>query len=342
MPIPFNPPEPVYPTWGQSIGSGLDAFMNNYARMRMLGLEAKQREQEDMFRTASWQYQTGSSLTPEQFAGINSHLSAGSAAPPYRQDLVDEAARVRQQGADLAQGRAGGVFYNPRTGETIRTAPGARPLGGAAESAKRDYINDIVNRHRADPDSVSEEEKQIAGLASKRMILSGSTAQLASNARDGIMALNRMEEILEKNPNVFRYANTGMSGGVGAAISGIWDPEPQEFRTEWSKASDVITRIRTGAALNKQEMDFYPKMIAQMWSNPQAVRYNLQRLRGFYQTLLQQFESGERVAGVDVGRGEPVMRASSRPQSQTDGAGGVRAPAGLSSIQDELRKRGIR
>jgi hypothetical protein len=75
---------------------------------------------------------------------------------------------------------------------------------------------------------------------------SGIDAQkIMKNASSGLRAINKMEEMLRKNPRLLVYA--AVPGALGARV----------FATARKEAADVITRLRTGAALNEDEQTFY-------------------------------------------------------------------------------------
>lgn len=78
-----------------------------------------------------------------------------------------------------------------------------------------------------------------------RAPLGANSAKIIHNASSGLRALAKMEKMIKANPNVLVWA--AMPGKLGA----------REFDTARREVADVITRLRTGAALNEEEQRFY-------------------------------------------------------------------------------------
>ena len=66
-----------------------------------------------------------------------------------------------------------------------------------------------------------------------------------NNAKQGLRALDTLRKKIEDNPNVLLRA--AIPGSPGARLFATWKNE----------LSDIITRLRTGAALNEEEQHFY-------------------------------------------------------------------------------------
>lgn len=79
----------------------------------------------------------------------------------------------------------------------------------------------------------------------RKQPLSAEQEKMVDNAKSALVSLNRMREMIKKDPKVLIKA--AVPGSLGA----------REFNTYRKELSDVITRIRTGAALNLQEEEFY-------------------------------------------------------------------------------------
>jgi len=78
--------------------------------------------------------------------------------------------------------------------------------------------------------------------------------QAANNATSGLASIQKIKEVIAKNPNALRNAKLG--------ILGIWDPEARVVNKELKNVTDILTRARTGAALNADEQKFYNSYIA--------------------------------------------------------------------------------
>lgn len=96
-------------------------------------------------------------------------------------------------------------------------------------------------------------------------------------------ALDRMVE---------KGADTGLIQGsyqsVLRALGAQGDPDMVSLAYQASQAIDNLTRLRTGAALNKQEEDFYAKLAPGIFKSPQL---NYQIIDEFNQTLESSIDS---------------------------------------------------
>lgn len=77
------------------------------------------------------------------------------------------------------------------------------------------------------------------------------------DAQQGIVHMDIALDMIEQEPYIYRDF-VGRKLGRG---------ESGKFETALRGAQDIITRIRTGAALNKQEIDFYDKLYSPGWFN---------------------------------------------------------------------------
>lgn len=91
------------------------------------------------------------------------------------------------------------------------------------------------------------------------------------NAQSGIMALDVLQNALDTNPNIFKLISFAPFG-IG------WT----DIRLAQKEAADVITRLRTGAALNQHEMDFYKNYVPQWQDDPQRAQFKINFLKNFY------------------------------------------------------------
>lgn len=100
--------------------------------------------------------------------------------------------------------------------------------------------------------------------------------RLQENAASGLRAIQRMRTILKQDRSVL----------VKAAIPG--SPFAREFAAVRGEAIDVITRLRTGAALNMQEEDFYKRQfpgLMDLLTDPKAIEAKLT----MYEDLFRRF-----------------------------------------------------
>ena len=100
----------------------------------------------------------------------------------------------------------------------------------------------------------------------------------ATNAQSGLKAIDRLEQEITKNPNALGQA--WLPGSPGARI----------LKTARGEAADVLTRLRTGAALNEEEQRFYQGQLPQLFDSPETIQYKLELFRD----LFNEISSGQR------------------------------------------------
>lgn len=123
-------------------------------------------------------------------------------------------------------------------------------------------------------------QKLQATAASKP--LTATQLQQANNAQSGLSALQTIQDIVDSDPNAllksFTPTNVGKNLAGGAKLN-----------TARQEAADVIARLRTGAAINKEEEKFYQSKLPQFGDTAEQVRYKLQSLA----TLFNRFSNPE-------------------------------------------------
>lgn len=162
-----------------------------------------------------------------------------------------------------------------------------RKAESGLDSGQADYLADQVLGRKIEYRSLGREQKDAvaAALSAKGMDIprpiSAKEREAGNNAAAGLAALDRVDALLEKNPHLPLAESANLPGLFGAparaAIPGL-----SEFSAAKREAVDVITRLRTGAALNKQEEAFYPQQVVQPGDSAQAIAMKHNQLRAFY------------------------------------------------------------
>mgnify|MGYP001569517076 CR=1 FL=1 len=106
------------------------------------------------------------------------------------------------------------------------------------------------------------------------------------NAISGLGALKVVEEEINKDMKILLKA--AVPGAIFA----------RKFETARKEASDVITRLRTGAALNESEERFYKSQLPSIldYGNKEAINYKIELFRNLFERLqksspIQSFQS---------------------------------------------------
>lgn len=142
------------------------------------------------------------------------------------------------------------------------------------------------------------------------------TVKQEENAADGLRALDDIEKELGKTVGPGGEVTFTAAGEKLPLLSLPFSPGARVLRNARDAAVDVITRLRTGAALNMNEEKFYANQVPTLadLTEPRAIQVKLDRLRALYEA----FQNGRIRKGGDATRlfGLPV---SSVPAEQPTG-----------------------
>jgi hypothetical protein len=94
------------------------------------------------------------------------------------------------------------------------------------------------------------------------------------NAESGMRALQTLEQKLSSDPAVL------LKGSIPGA------PGARVFQTARKEATDVITRLRTGAAINKNEEKFYMSQLPAFGDSQETINYKINLLRSLFEQFV--------------------------------------------------------
>lgn len=114
--------------------------------------------------------------------------------------------------------------------------------------------------------------------------LAAEQQKLQQNALSGLNAIGTVKTILSQDPNA----------PLKSKIPFVKGRSP--YAAAAKEVADVYTRLRTGAALNKGEQDFYDSQLPQPFDAPDTIAYKLQ----LFESLFTRFAYGQTPAGNDV------------------------------------------
>lgn len=138
---------------------------------------------------------------------------------------------------------------------------------------------------------------ELFGKTKQEKPMSAETSKVVANANSGLDSLSQIRGILEQDPSVRTKTlvpGRGLFGGAGAAALGT-----SSYDTAARNIADVITRLRTGAALTESEERFYKSQLPQGFDPPETVE---QKLRMF-EDLFQSVSNRSGTAGTDLQAG---------------------------------------
>ena len=150
-----------------------------------------------------------------------------------------------------------------------------KAAGGAEAGSYIPVVDNLGNLKGAwNPKSGRTAQLPKALEGTRRSSLTFDERRARTNARSGLRATATMREML-KDPNILAQA----------AVPG--SPFARKFDSARKESIDVLTRLRTGAALNKEEEDFYAGQVPTLLdlTDPSAIEYKLGMLESIYNDL---------------------------------------------------------
>lgn len=124
--------------------------------------------------------------------------------------------------------------------------------------------------------------------------LSAEASKVLANANSGLQSLSQLEGIIGQSggvPKSTLVPGRGIFGNLGANALGT-----AEYDNAARNIADVITRLRTGAALTESEERFYKSQLPQAFDSPEAIQQKL----GMFRDLFASVSNRTGTAGSDL------------------------------------------
>lgn len=150
--------------------------------------------------------------------------------------------------------------------------------GGSVKDAA-EYVNLVQTLQQMNPS-----EKPLSAEASK----------VVANANSGLTSLSQLEGIINEQGGVSKgtlVPGRSLFGGLGANVLGT-----AEYDTAAKNLTDVITRLRTGAALTNEEAAFYQSQVPQAFDSPEVRQQKIQMFKDLFSSVASRSGS----AGTDL------------------------------------------
>lgn len=226
----------------------------------------------------------GIQATQDKVGGILSKRSP-------KDELASELTGLKGRGSPLVpqvlatQGIAQGVATPPEeatptaplgTGLSLPPAPEADTSPFTAENVQKLIIADLANGGK----NVANLMKLYELFGQKQEStkpLSAEASKVVSNAQSGLDSLATLESILQKDPSAQgKSAISGAFNPLGATGALLGTGGYEQARTN---ITDVIARLRTGAAITNDEASRFEKLLPQPADSPELVAQKLATLR---------------------------------------------------------------
>lgn len=135
--------------------------------------------------------------------------------------------------------------------------------------------------------SSAQDQKRISDASGKP--ISAEASKVITAAQSGLQSLGTLRTLLDEK-------SSGYTRGLAKLPFALGDPKGQQYQNASRNASDVISRLRTGAAINKQEEALYKKYIPGPFDTPESATQKLDTLQFIFENLA----SGKRPSAQDL------------------------------------------
>jgi|GEM_PF-6434105 len=200
---------------------------------------------------------------------------------------------------ELERARSGGADADPVGAGLLKDVRDAAASGGytatgeAGKKSREDLISALATKYvsKVDPAQVSaavygnfrndregsfDTMAYLTNQASQaQKPLSTEAQKFVGNAETGLRAVETIRNELANKKGV----------RLGAALP--FNPGAQTYSTAIGNATDVIARLRSGAAITEQEEKSFRKLLPKLTDSPQTVEYKLAELENQFRRVAQ-------------------------------------------------------
>lgn len=170
---------------------------------------------------------------------------------------------------------------------TPEEQPDNNPFG--AESIQRAIVQDLAKNEGKNVDKLLKLHETFGAVAKPTKPLSSEASKTVSNAQVGLEAIGDFENLIGEDSGAFGRTNLP---GVGfldrltqGRVSGALGTT--EIDAAADQIVDVLARLRTGAAISKQEETRFARYIPRPGDSPEAVQQKLGYLQRQFQRVAQ-------------------------------------------------------
>lgn len=208
-------------------------------------------------------------------------------------EYSDKIKQIELQAKQKSLAGTGAGTVSQRTGAIVANAQTAL-LSSRGSDGKVDpgiYATERA-KYAAETGDVTGFDKQFGGLLSKNeqsrlgvatteaaepKPLSAEATKVLENAKSGSRALDTVEKM-----------SSSLSTRVLAGLP--FSPGAGEYEAAKNEVLDVITRLRTGAAITKDEEDFYKKQLPTITDNEATRKSKIERFRTLFNSISNQIQ----------------------------------------------------
>lgn len=176
---------------------------------------------------------------------------------------------------DNSQAIEGEIIPQPGQAQNSLTTGATEPGQNPKEQVLRQILGQIMFSKAKNVSDIKAAYDFINPQSAKKPLTDPQRKTVAS-AQSGLRALDNAEAIL-KQDNL---------ATIKAKIPIVSGQSP--YATAAREIKDVLTRLRTGAALNMDEQKFYEQQLPQPFDSEKTINYKISVFRNLFETLAQQ------------------------------------------------------
>jgi len=182
------------------------------------------------------------------------------------------------------------------------------------------------------PGSLEEAKKSEAFALSQTQRIPGDVSKSMANLDSGIRQIGNMRGILNSKEGQSAKIK---AGGNFSQILSLGDKTAQNLRKATVEVTDIITRERTGAALNNQELNLYADQILSRWDTPEATETALKIYDDMFKEKKKLLSSGRPIPLIS--KDDLLQEISSRMEEKLGQPKGKTAVAQKRTAESIIR-----
>lgn len=117
--------------------------------------------------------------------------------------------------------------------------------------------------------------------------LTGTALKDSNNAKSGLQSIDLIEQTLTNDPSAAVKASIPNPFGIAGRVTGTGD-----YRAASDNVADVIGRLRSGGAINDDELATFRRLLPQAGDSPEAASYKINQIRSLLVPIANQVASG--------------------------------------------------
>lgn len=188
----------------------------------------------------------------------------------------------QQETQELPGAMPTGMPQPPQEATAMQEAPPASMFGDRAK-VEQVYMQALQNGDIETANAIMKGYELFGQTAAAEKPLSAEASKVIANANSGLTSIADLEQMLQQDPEALKKTivpgRSMFGGAVGNALG------TAEYDTVARNIADVITRLRTGAALTSTEEQFYKSQLPQAFDSPEVINKKIQQFKELFSSV---------------------------------------------------------